>query len=89
MLSEQVKRLLNTPELTRTEQGVNTYPRVIWQEPHGDSHMLVTFAEPGLKRRKMLVPLAEWIEGRHLDAYDAYVAHSARLLPLRDTQHPL
>lgn len=73
MLSETVKQLLNTPGLTETAQGVNTYPRVIHQEPHGDNHMLVTFALPGLRRQRMLVPLDQWVDGRHLDTHDATV----------------
>ena len=81
MLSEQVKRLLNAPELSDVQQGVDTYPRVIDQRPHGDNHMLVTFSLPGLVRAQMIVPLAEWIASGHLDCHDAMIAQAKRLLP--------
>ena len=81
MLSEQVKRLLNAPELTEVQQGVDSYPRVIRQEPHGDNHMLVTFALPGLIRAQMIVPLAEWIASGHLDTHPAQIRNLSRLLP--------
>lgn len=83
MLSETVKQLLNAPGLTETEQGVDTYPRVIRQQPHGDNHMLVTFALPGLRRSRMLVPTAVWIASGHLDTHDAQVTALSRLLPVR------
>lgn len=81
MLSEQVKRALNCPETTPVSQGQDTYPRVITQTPHGDNHMLVTFAMPGLRRQRMLVPVATWIASGHLDCHDAMLAQAVRLLP--------
>ena len=84
MLSERIKQLLNTPEVTVTQQGVDSYPRVIRQEPHGENHMLVTFALPGLRQQKMLVPLDVWIAGDHLSTHDATMRTLGRLLPPRD-----
>ena len=81
MLSEQVRRLLDAPQLTPVQQGVDSYPRVIRQEPHGENHMLVTFSLPGLIRAQMIVPLAEWIASGHLDCHDAMIAQAKRLLP--------
>jgi hypothetical protein len=81
MLSEQVKHWLETPALTPVEQGVERYPRVIRQEPYGENHMLVTFALPGLKRQRMLVPLEKWVAGEHLDTHPATVRHMGLLLP--------
>jgi hypothetical protein len=81
MLSEQVKRLLDTPQLTKVDQGVDSYPRVIRQEPHGENHMLVTFALPGLRRQRMLVPLDKWVAGEHLDTHTATMRHLGNLLP--------
>ena len=81
MLSEQVQRLLGAPPLSTVQQGIDSYPRVIDQRPHGDNHMLVTFALPGLTRTKMIVPLAEWVASGHLDCHDAMIAQAKRLLP--------
>jgi len=81
MLSEQVQRLLGAPPLSTVQQGIDSYPRVIDQRPHGDNHMLVTFALPGLTRTKMIVPLAEWIASGHLDTHPAQVRNLSRLLP--------
>lgn len=84
MLSEQVKQLLNAPRLTETAQGIDSYPRVIRQEPHGDNYMMVTFALPGLRRQKMLVPIDKWVAGDHLSTHDATMRRLARLTPPRD-----
>ena len=81
MLSEQVKRLLGAPPLSTVQQGIDSYPRVIDQRPHGDNHMLVTFSLPGLVRAQMIVPLAEWIASGHLDTHPAQVRNLSRLLP--------
>lgn len=88
MLNEQVKRLLNAPQLTETKQGIDSYPRVIRQDDAGDNHMLVTFSLPGLRRVRMWTPLATWIAGDHLDCHDAMVNHLSKLLPPRDMEHP-
>ena len=81
MLSEQVQRLLGAPPLSTVQQGIDSYPRVIDQRPHGDNHMLVTFSLPGLVRAQMIVPLAEWIASGHLDTHPAQVRNLSRLLP--------
>ena len=81
MPPDPVWRLLGAPEVPEPAQGRDTYPRVIRQEPHGDRYMLVTFALPGLRRQRMLVPLEHWVAGDHLDCHDATVKLLSRLCP--------
>lgn len=81
MLDERAKRLLDAPKLTRTQQGVDSYPRVIRQDHHGDKHLLVTFALPGLRRVKVLVPETEWVNGHHLSMHTAMVTNMSRVHP--------
>ena len=81
MLSDQIKQLLNTPQLTPVQQGVDTYPRVIRQDDAGDGHMIVTFALPGLRRARMWVPTDRWVDGQHLDAHAAMVRQQQRERP--------
>lgn len=81
MLSEQVQRLLDAPQISSVAQGVDSYPRVIDQGHAGENHMLVTFAVPGLRRVKVWTPVATWVAGGHLDCHDAMMAQRARLLP--------
>jgi hypothetical protein len=81
MLSEQVKQLLDAPQNSPVQQGVDSYPRVIDQSHAGENHMLVTFAVPGLRRVKVWTPVATWVAGGHLDCHDAMMAQRQRLLP--------
>lgn len=83
MLNDQIKQLLNAPQLTRTEQGVDTYPRVIRQDNAGEGHMIVTFALPGLRRARMWVPIDRWVDGQHLDA------HAAMMCQQQRERHPI
>lgn len=73
--------LLPEPKLTETQQGVDTYPRVICQDKHGDSVQLVTFAIPGLRRVRMWVPLAQWLNLDHLAVHPTIMAQLEHLMP--------
>lgn len=78
-LSEALKLLPDTPQLTRTEQGVDVYPRVLRMEAHGDNHMLITFALPGLRRMQVLMPLDKWVAGEHSGIHAAAMQHLSGL----------
>lgn len=73
--------LLPEPGLTKTRQGVDTYPRVIRQDKYGDGVQLVTFAIPGLRRVRVWVPVSQWINCDHLAVHGPMVAQLARLMP--------
>lgn len=81
--------LLPEPQLTRTEQGVDTYPRVIRQERRGDGVQLVTFALPGLRRARVWVPESQWLNLEHLPVHGAMVAQLERLTPPLQPDHEL
>lgn len=80
-LTEALKLLPDTPQLTLTEQGVDVYPRVLKMETHGDNHMLVTFALPGLRRMRVLMPLDKWVAGEHSGIHAAAMEHLSGMLP--------
>lgn len=73
--------LLPEPKLTPTQQGVDTYPRVIRQERHAGNMQLVTFAIPGLRRVRMLVPVTQWLNLDHLAVHGPMMAQLERLMP--------
>jgi hypothetical protein len=73
-LHELVKQLLDAPTPTQTQQGVDTYPRVLKQEDRGDGAQLITFAMPGLRRVKAWVPESVWVNGDHLGMHAPMLA---------------
>lgn len=73
--------LLPEPPLTQTQQGVDTYPRVIRQDEYNPSVELVTLALPGLRRARVWVPKSQWLNLEHLAVHDPLVAQLKRLIP--------
>lgn len=73
--------LLPEPRLTQTQQGVDTYPRVIRQVEHSPAVELVTFALPGLRRARVWVPKSQWLNLDHLAVHGPMVAQLERLQP--------
>lgn len=72
--------LLPEPPLSQTRQGEDTYPRVIRQERRADGSQLVTFALPGLRRARMVVPNARWLDLEHLAVHPAMMARLGGIL---------
>lgn len=73
--------LLPEPGLTATRQGEDTYPRVIRQDRHVSGAQLVTFAIPGLRRARVYVPYAQWLNLDHLAVHGPMMTQLERLMP--------
>ena len=84
MLNEQAKRLLEAPTVTLTEQGKDTYPRVLAQRDRDDGALEVTMALPGLRRVRVWVPETAWVNGEHLAMHPALARSAQRVNPLPD-----